>query len=108
MLTDGRKARTNRTRMANPAAFEAVEMKAVIGVGAPSYTSGVQKWNGTAATLNPNPVRIKITAPLRNQGEICPIRILSTSTYNAVSPVTPYSRLNPYSITAEVNAPKRK
>ena len=30
-------------------------MKEVTGVGAPWYTSGVQVWNGTAATLNPRP-----------------------------------------------------
>jgi hypothetical protein len=27
-------------------------MNAVTNVGAPSYTSGLQKWKGTAATLN--------------------------------------------------------
>ena len=30
-------------------------MKAVIGVGAPSYTSGAHMWNGAAATLKPKP-----------------------------------------------------
>ena len=30
-------------------------MNAVIGVGAPTYTSGVHAWNGTAATLNSRP-----------------------------------------------------
>ena len=37
--------------MANPAAFEATDRKAVTVIGAPSYTSGVQKWNGTAEIL---------------------------------------------------------
>ena len=30
-------------------------MHATLGLGEPWYTSGVQKWNGTAATLNPKP-----------------------------------------------------
>ena len=33
----------NRMNNAKPAAFGATERKAVTGVGAPSYTSGVQK-----------------------------------------------------------------
>ena len=36
-------------------------MNAVTGVGAPWYTSGVQKWNGTAATLNPRPTSSSAT-----------------------------------------------
>ena len=40
---------------ANPAALVADAMKAVTGLGAPSYTSGVHMWNGTAATLNARP-----------------------------------------------------
>ena len=30
-------------------------MNAVMGLGAPWYTSGVHMWNGTAETLNPSP-----------------------------------------------------
>ncbi len=41
--------------MEPPAAFEADAMNAVTGVGAPWYTSGVQTWKGTAATLKPRP-----------------------------------------------------
>src|SRR5882724_3529562 len=44
-----------RSNPANPAAFTAEAMKATTGVGEPSYTSGVHEWNGTAATLKPNP-----------------------------------------------------
>ena len=36
----------------NTAAFTMVAMKEVNTVGAPSYTSGVQKWKGAADTLN--------------------------------------------------------
>src|SRR5512143_1770041 len=51
-----------REKDANAAAFEPVERNAVTGVGAPSYTSGDQTWNGAAATLKPNPTII-IAAP---------------------------------------------
>ena len=44
-----------RRSAANPAALVADAMNAVIGVGAPWYTSGVHVWNGTAATLKPRP-----------------------------------------------------
>jgi hypothetical protein len=36
---------------AKPAALEAVDRKAVTGVGAPWYTSGAHMWKGAAATL---------------------------------------------------------
>ena len=34
----------------------------MIGVGAPSYTSGAHMWNGTAAILNPMPATTRMTA----------------------------------------------
>src|SRR6185503_4030981 len=48
---------SSHTRMnaANAAAFTVAAMYAVIGDGAPSYTSGAHMWNGTVATLKPNP-----------------------------------------------------
>src|SRR6476619_2319364 len=39
-------------------AFVAADMKAVTGVGAPSYTSGVHMWNGAADALNASPAMI--------------------------------------------------
>src|SRR6266542_5173428 len=51
-----------RIAAAKPAAFDATERYAVTGVGAPSYTSGVHIWNGTAATLNPSPAVISASA----------------------------------------------
>ncbi|GBD29718.1 hypothetical protein HRbin32_00810 [bacterium HR32] len=51
-----------RARAANPAAFGPTEKKAVTGVGAPSYTSGVHWWKGTMDTLNPNPASAIPTA----------------------------------------------
>src|SRR5579872_259759 len=47
-----------RMNAANTAALVVTDMKAVIGVGAPSYTSGVHMWNGTTETLNANPTAI--------------------------------------------------
>ena len=44
-----------RTNMAMPATLGAAAKNAVIGVGAPSYTSGVHMWNGTAETLKQKP-----------------------------------------------------
>ena len=41
-------------------------MVAVVKLGAPSYTSGAQKWNGTAAILNNIPIMIKVK-PIGNQ-----------------------------------------
>src|SRR6266498_3087502 len=40
---------------ANPAAFDGTDRNAATGIGAPSYVSGAQKWNGTLDTLNANP-----------------------------------------------------
>src|ERR1017187_6457087 len=44
-----------RRKVANAAAFTPAIMNAVVGVGAPSYTSGAHMWNGTTATLNAKP-----------------------------------------------------
>ncbi len=43
---------STRSSSAMAATLGAVAMKAVTGVGAPSYTSGVHIWNGTALILN--------------------------------------------------------
>ncbi len=40
-----------RSSTAKPAALGPTERKAVTGVGAPSYTSGVHMWNGAALIL---------------------------------------------------------
>jgi hypothetical protein len=39
--------------------FGVIEKKAVTLVGAPSYTSGAQKWKGAAVSLNKKPTAIK-------------------------------------------------
>src|SRR4051795_6406723 len=55
----------------NPPAFDATERKAVTGVGAPSYVSGAQKWNGTAEILNANPPSVRKTATANNGSGWC-------------------------------------
>ena len=47
----GNAVASTRYSKIKPAVFDAVEINAVIGVGAPWYTSGDQLWNGTTATL---------------------------------------------------------
>ena len=57
---------------------------ALIGVGAPSYTSGAHMWNGAAATLNPKPTSIS-AMPIRSSG-------LAFNPYWMIrSPMTPIS-----------------
>ena len=60
-----------RNSMANDAAFEPTDRNAVIGVGAPSYTSGAHMWNGAAAILNPRPATISTTASSRRGSCAC-------------------------------------
>jgi hypothetical protein len=50
----------NAGNAAKPAVLTTVDMKAVISVGEPSYTSGVQKWKGAAPTLKQRPTIISI------------------------------------------------
>src|SRR5271165_5036636 len=56
--------RSTRSITANAALFTATAMNVVAGVGAPSYASGVQAWNGTALTLNTSPARISTSAAM--------------------------------------------
>ncbi len=65
--TKGKAKRKTRMKAAKPAAFGPAAMKAVTGVGAPSYTSGVQTWKGAVAILKPKPMSI-IAAPANRSG----------------------------------------
>src|SRR5438874_13125790 len=47
-----------RSRMANAAPLGAIERKAVMGVGAPWYVSGIQECSGTAPILKPRAAKI--------------------------------------------------
>src|SRR5205823_6016177 len=61
-LIPGRAALKMRRMTAKPAALEPTEKKAVAGVAAPWYTSGVHSWNGAAAILKPRPATSIVTA----------------------------------------------
>src|SRR5439155_13992907 len=64
-----------RKSSANAAAFGPAENKAVTGVGAPSYTSGVHTWKGAAATLKPRPIRISAKPSLSSVPEVSALPI---------------------------------
>jgi len=59
--SEAKQVENKRKNAAKPAVLTTVDMKAVISVGEPSYTSGVQKWNGAAPTLKQRPTIISIT-----------------------------------------------
>jgi hypothetical protein len=63
MLMAGKATVNRRISTANPAALEAVDRKPATGVGAPSYTSGAQKWNGNKETLKANPASTRKMNP---------------------------------------------
>ena len=64
--------RRSSRRKATAAPLEAVERKATTGVGAPSYTSGVQRWAGTRDILKAMPARRK-PAPASRTGFSLPL-----------------------------------
>src|SRR5207244_9991928 len=70
----GSPSRKIRNSIAKDAAFEPTDRNAVIGVGAPSYTSGAHMWNGTAAILNPTPATTRITASTRRGSRSWPAK----------------------------------
>src|SRR5579875_2090904 len=63
---------TNSTRRIAPNAATLVHaaMNAVTGVGAPTYTSGVQLWNGAMPALNSNPTS-SIARPRYSSTSLC-------------------------------------
>src|SRR4051794_16951317 len=61
-LADGKATNTSVSRATKPAALEATDKNAVMGVGAPWYVSGAQVWNGTADTLKAKPTTMNMMA----------------------------------------------
>src|SRR6478752_2778062 len=57
---------TTESSATKPPAFDDTDRNAVTGVGAPSYVSGAQKWNGTALILNAKPTSDKKIATATN------------------------------------------
>src|SRR5436853_2250569 len=89
MRMAGRLSTKIRSSIANDAAFDPTDRNAVMGVGAPSYTSGAHMWNGTAAILNPTPATTRITARMRRGSRVCDVNAVAI-VRSAVVPERPY------------------
>ncbi|CAB4626785.1 unannotated protein [freshwater metagenome] len=100
-----------RNNAANAATLAADAMYDVTDVGAPSYTSGVQIWNGAAETLKPRPTNMR-PIPISNIASEPPTAILSDNALAMplmfVDAVAPYTRAMPYSKNAEAKPPRMK
>ena len=107
-FTFGNATKNKRTITAKPAAFDAVDRKPETGVGAPSYTSGAQKWNGTKEILKPRPTSIKASTPEAVRSDKLPALNMVANWYKSVVPEKPKTRLKPYNIIVDVNVPNRK
>ena len=84
-------------------------MNAVTGLGAPSYTSGVHMWNGTAAILNASPTSRSTTPAISVPS--CTSTFVERKFWipeSEVVPVAPYVSATPYSKIAEEKAPSTK
>src|SRR5262245_49920008 len=88
----GNATKNRRISTANPAAFDAVERKPAMGVGAPSYTSGAQKWNGTMDTLKPMPTKISANTANAVTNDNWPTLNISASWYRSAVPEKPKTR----------------
>src|SRR3954465_11066261 len=92
----------------NAAILVAAAMNAVIGVGAPWYTSGIQEWNGTAPTLNSTPTSSS-PVPIRASDVLPePAATASAMPPRSSVPAYPYSMATPYRKKADEKAPSRK
>src|SRR5262245_66661611 len=103
----GSPSRKIRSSIANDAAFDPTDRNAVIGVGAPSYTSGAHIWNGTAAILKPTPATTRITARI-TRGSLCTAVKSGALFRRFVVPDRPYISDMPYRRMPSENAPNRK
>ena len=90
-------------KMKNVAPFEITERKAVIFTGAPSYTSAVHKWKGTAEILKPKPAIIKMMASNCNSLPL----ISFDNSFKFKVPVLPYSMEMPNNMIPEAKAEER-
>ena len=80
----------SRRITANAATLVAVAMKAVIGVGAPWYTSGDHWWKGATDALNASPAAAS-AMPISSSGSSMPIvsSIATAIAPKSVAPVAP-------------------
>src|ERR1039458_4646582 len=89
------------------ATFELDAMNPALTVGAPWYASGAQRWNGAAATLNPNPMATMMIA-MRTSGSREGPLIAAAICGSLIEPETPYNRLMPNRRNPADMPPKRK
>ena len=82
-------------------------MKAVTGVGAPSYASGAHMWNGTAATLKPN-ATTSMKPPAITRPGFCVCASAVCILIRLDVPAAPYRSAMPYTRKPVANAPIRK
>ena len=95
-MVAGKATSATRTSNAKPAALDAVDRNAAMGVGAPWYTSGAQKWKGTAATLNAKPASTIMSAPsTAHNGASVWASPWARAANSTSPPAKPYSRLKP-------------
>src|SRR6476659_9174506 len=83
---------TRTSRPPTPADFHTTARNAVTSTGAPTYVSGSQAWNGTAAILNANPTITNSPAAnaTRARSGSSPVsRFAIVDRYS--EPVTPYT-----------------
>ncbi len=81
----------------------------MIGVGAPSYTSGTHIWKGTTAILKPRPATRKTIAST-TAARVSSLAAATTFAMSSrlVLPDSPKRRAMPYRVTAVLRAPSRR
>ncbi|CPU38555.1 Uncharacterised protein [Mycobacteroides abscessus] len=99
---------STRSSAPNAAIFVVAAMNAVTGVGAPWYTSGTQKWNGTAPTLNSSPTDNMATPSSRKDRSPASASTARATASSSTVPAYPYTNADPKRKNAEENAPSRK
>src|SRR5262249_31830369 len=92
-------ANNTRSSTAKAAALGPVDISATTGAGAPSYTSGVQTWNGAEATLKPRPTIISAVA-MKARILTLPLDVSWWASFSGISsrlvvPVAPNIRATP-------------
>src|ERR1700747_3080725 len=89
LVMPGKAVRATRTITAIAATFGAVAKKVVTGVGAPSYTSGVHIWNGTAEILKARPTATRTIPMIKPAEGLVPPRNSPASAAKLVVPEKP-------------------
>lgn len=88
------------------AIFGTTDRKPAAGAVAPSSTSGIQKWSGTAAISKPNPTSTSASASPVHAGS-APGSAAPISARSRL-PVRPYRKVSPYPMTASAAAPSSR